>query len=88
MRPSRRDREKGTKILILPVVNETLSSAHNQATSIESVINYLCVTESSQLAEPLWTDPGRMSGISMRKLIYTSKQNQKKKKKKAQAGNE
>ena len=36
---------------------------------------------SSQLAEPLWTDPGLNSGISMRKLISTLK-------KKAQAGNE
>ena len=38
---------------------------------------------SSQLAEPLWTDPGVKGGISMHELISTSK-----KKKKAQAGNE
>ena len=39
--------------------------------------------QSSQLAEPLWTDHGLKSGISVRELISTSK-----KKKKAQAGNE
>ena len=38
----------------------------------------------SQLAESLWTDPDLKSGISARELIST----QKKKKKKAQAGNE
>ena len=36
----------------------------------------------SQLAEPLWTDPGTKNGISVRELIST------KKKKKVQAGNE
>ena len=30
---------------------------------------------SSQLAEPLWTDPGLKSGISVRKLISTLKKN-------------
>ena len=40
--------------------------------------------QSSQLAEPLWTDPGLKSGISVCELISTKK----KKKKKAQAGNE
>ena len=29
--------------------------------------------QSSQLAEPLWTDPGLKSGISVQKLICTSK---------------
>ena len=38
--------------------------------------------QSSQHAEPLWTDPGLMSGISVRQL------NLHLKKKKAQAGNE
>ena len=38
--------------------------------------------QSSQLAEPLWTDPGVKSGITVRELISTYK---KKKKKKAQA---
>ena len=37
---------------------------------------------SSQLAEPLWIDPGMKSGISVRELIFTSK------KKKSQAGSE
>ena len=37
--------------------------------------------QSSQLAEPLWTDPGIKSGIDVRELIFT------KKKEKAQAGN-
>ena len=41
-------------------------------------------TKSSQLAEPLWTDPGLKSGITLHELISTLK----KKKKKAQAGNE
>ena len=40
--------------------------------------------QSPQLAEPLWTDPFIDSGISMCKLVSTSK----KKKKKVQAGNE
>ena len=38
---------------------------------------------SSQLAEPLWTDPGLKSGISVRADLHF-----KKKKKKVQAGNE
>ena len=28
-------------------------------------------SQSSQLAEPLWTDPGLKSGVSMHKLIFT-----------------
>ena len=39
-------------------------------------------SQSSQLAEPLWTDPGLKSGISVRKLISTQK------KKKTHAGKE
>ena len=31
----------------------------------------------SQLAEPLWTDPGIESGISVHKLISTSKKKKK-----------
>ena len=31
------------------------------------------LTQSSQLAEPLWTDPGLKSGISVRELVFTSK---------------
>ena len=30
-------------------------------------------SQSSQLAEPLWTDPGLNSGISVRELISTKK---------------
>ena len=41
--------------------------------------------QSSQLAEPLWTDPGLKSEISARDLICTSI---KKKINKAQVGNE
>ena len=46
--------------------------------------------QSSQLAEPLWTDPGIKSGISKRELISTlnNNNNNNKKKKKAQAGTE
>ena len=41
-------------------------------------------SQSPQLVEPLWTDPGLKSGISLRELISTLKKNNKK----AQAGNE
>ena len=41
-------------------------------------------SQSSQLIEPLWTDSGLKSGISVHELISTSK----KRKKKVQAGNE
>ena len=40
--------------------------------------------QSSQIAEPLWTDPGLKSAISVRELISTLK----KTKKQAQAGNQ
>ena len=42
--------------------------------------------QSSQLAEPLWTDSGLKSGTSVSELISTLKK--KKEKKKAQVGNE
>ena len=42
-------------------------------------------SQSSQRAEPLWTDPGLKSGISLREQISTLK---KKKKKKSAGGNE
>ena len=42
-------------------------------------------SQSSQLAEPLWTDPGLKKGIYVRELTYTKKQ---KTKKQPQAGNE
>ena len=35
----------------------------------------------TRLAEPLWTDPGLKSGISVRKLMSTLKKKKKKKKK-------
>ena len=38
--------------------------------------------QSSQLVEPLWTDPGLKSGISVRDLISASKRKKKKKEKK------
>ena len=41
-------------------------------------------SQSSQLAEPLWTDPGLKSGISVRELISVEKE---KKTEKAQEGN-
>ena len=41
--------------------------------------------QTSQLAEPLWTNPSMKSGICVHKLISTSK---KERKKKAQTGNE
>ena len=52
-------------------------------------VNCLCVCiwpspQSTQLTEPLWTNPGLKSGISVHEQISTLK----KKKKKAQARNE
>ena len=37
--------------------------------------------QSSQLADPLWNDPGVKSGIAVRELISTKKTKKKKKKK-------
>ena len=45
-------------------------------------------SQSSQLAEQLWTKSGLKSGISLSELISTFKKKAKKKKKQAQAGNE
>ena len=42
--------------------------------------------QSSQLAEPLWTDPGIKSGISVRELISTSNIKERKKNKSAGGG--
>ena len=44
------------------------------------------VSQSSQVAEPLWTDPGQKSGISVRELMSTSKKKKKEKKKKSAGG--
>ena len=38
--------------------------------------------QSSQLDEPLWTDPGLKSGLSVRELISTSKKKKKRRKEK------
>ena len=56
-----------------------LLSRHSVGTYLEMSSNAIC-----QLAELLWTDPGIMSGISVRELISTSKN----KNKKARAENE
>ena len=42
--------------------------------------------QSSQLAEPLWTDSGIKSGISVRELITTSKKKKKKKRRREMNG--
>ena len=42
--------------------------------------------QSSQSAEPLWTDPGLKSGISVRELISTSNLRQKEERKKERKG--
>ena len=42
--------------------------------------------QSSQLAEPLWTDPGLKNGISVRDLISTLKKKKKKKEKRNAVG--
>ena len=54
-----------------------IENAWHQANHIK-----LCRPQSFQFAEPLWTDPGVKSGISVRELISTSEE----KRKKAQAG--
>ena len=49
-----------------------LLSRHSVGTYLEMSSNAIC-----QLAELLWTDPGIMSGISVRELISTSKNKNK-----------
>ena len=44
--------------------------------------------QSSELAEPLRTDPGQESGICVRELISTSKKKKKKRKEKRDSGGE
>ena len=44
-----------------------------QETSSQAILSGNALPLSSQLAEPLWTDPGLMSGISVRVLISTLK---------------
>ena len=52
-------------------------SRHNvgtyQETSSYATLQGNIRTQSSQLDEPLWTDPGPKSGISVRELISTLK---------------
>ena len=59
-------------------------SRHSVGTYQEMSLYATCqgtFSQSSQHTEPLWTDPGLMSGISVREIISTSK-------KQTQAGNE
>ena len=49
------------------IYKETSSHATHQGT----------LSQSSQLAEPLWTDPGLKSGISLHELISTVKKKEK-----------
>ena len=51
---------------------ETSSHASHQGT--------LGHSQTFQLAEPLWTDPGQTRGISVRELISTLKKKERKKK--------
>ena len=56
----------GRLYLNLPALYGNLSKkelARNSSGNIRS--------QSSQLAEPLWTDPGLKCGISVRELIFT-----------------
>ena len=64
-------------------------SRHSVGTYPETSLSGNFRPQSSQFTEPLWTDPGIKSRISVRELISTSKKEEKKKKKKkVQAGNE
>ena len=67
-----------------------LLSRHSVGTYLEMSSPHLSGNiwpQSSQLAEPLWTDLSLKSGISVRKLI-PPKQNKTKQTKNTQAGNE
>ena len=68
--------------LIAPLSRHTVGTYHGFGLTRNSSRNTR--PQSSQLAEPLWTDPGVKSGISARELISTYK---KKKKKNVQSGN-
>ena len=61
-------------------------STHSVGTYRETSSRATCqgtfLPQSFHLAEPLRTDPGVKSGISMRELISTSRKRKKKKKKK------
>ena len=56
-------------------------SRHNVGTYPETSSHTTCQDTfvlSSQPAQPLWADPGRKNGISMRELVSTSKKKKKK----------
>ena len=65
--------------LTMPLCRHSVGTCHELSSSGNTR------PQSSQLAEPLWTDPGRKSGISMRDLISTLK---KEKEEEAQSVNE
>ena len=52
-----------------------------QETSLHSTRHGNTQPQSSQLVEPLWTDPGLKSGISVRELISTLKKKKEEKRK-------
>ena len=55
-------------------------SRHNVGTYPETSSHTTCqdtFVQSSQPAQPLWADPGRKNGISMRELVSTSKKKKK-----------
>ena len=52
----------------------------NPAERCGGVCKQTCMSQSSQLAEPLRTDPGLKSGISVRELLSTKKEKRKKEK--------
>ena len=60
--------------LTMPLCRHSVGTCHEMSSSGNTR------PQSSQLAEPLWTDPGRKSGISAHDLISTLKRT------KAQAG--
>ena len=64
----------GTGLTILP--RQRLGTGQGNELTRNSSRN--ARPQSSQLAEPLWTDPGIKSGISVHELISTSKAKQKK----------
>ena len=92
----------GSVLDVQPGVSSTsglqdfLASCDDKRTDAVKLSMQICITfgnirpQSSQFAEPLWTDPGMKSGISERELISTLKKQNKNKKQqqKAQAGSE
>ena len=58
-------------------VGENSSHLTRQGTLVHGRISSLILAQSSQLAEPLWTDPGVKSGTSVRELIFPVKKKKK-----------